>query len=123
MKDKERISLGNKTLEFISAPWVHWPDTILTYLPEDRILFTCDFLGSHLATSDLYALDEALVYESAKRYYAEIMMPFRQNILRHLEQDKGPQHRYHRPQPRTPAQQAGVHPERLRRLGIRRRQE
>jgi flavorubredoxin len=89
VKDKERISLGNKTLEFISAPWVHWPDTILTYLPEDRILFTCDFLGSHLATSDLYARDEALVYESAKRYYAEIMMPFRQNILRHLERIKG----------------------------------
>jgi flavorubredoxin len=89
VKDKERISLGNKTLEFIHAPWVHWPDTILTYMPEDRILFTCDFLGSHLATSDLYALDEALVYESAKRYYAEIMMPFRQNILRHLERLKG----------------------------------
>jgi flavorubredoxin len=89
VKDKERISLGNKTLEFIHAPWVHWPDTILTYLPEERILFTCDFLGSHLATSDLYALNEALVYESAKRYYAEIMMPFRQNILRHLERIKG----------------------------------
>jgi flavorubredoxin len=89
VKDKESISLGNKTLEFISAPWVHWPDTILTYLPEDRILFTCDFLGSHLASSDLYALDEAQVYESAKRYYAEIMMPFRQNILRHLERIKG----------------------------------
>jgi flavorubredoxin len=88
VKDTERVSLGDKTLEFISAPWVHWPDTILTYLPEDRILFTCDFLGSHLATSDLYAQDEALVYESAKRYYAEIMMPFRQSILRHLERIK-----------------------------------
>ncbi len=84
-KDGEKISLGDKTLEFIHAPWVHWPDTILTYLPEDRILFTCDFLGSHLATSDLYATDEATVYESAKRYYAEIMMPFRQNIKKHLE--------------------------------------
>lgn len=61
------------------CPWVHWPDTILTYLAADRMLFSCDFLGSHLATSDLYA-DEAVVYRAAKRYYAEIMMPFRQHI-------------------------------------------
>ena len=83
-KDGEKISLGDKSLEFIHAPWVHWPDTIFTYLAEDRILFTCDFLGSHLATSDLFAVDEATVYRAAKRYYAEIMMPFRQNINRHL---------------------------------------
>ncbi|MCK9440261.1 MAG: FprA family A-type flavoprotein [Methanothrix sp.] len=84
VKDGEKISLGDKSLEFIHAPWVHWPDTIFTYLAEDGILFTCDFLGSHLATSDLYASDEAAVYRAAKRYYAEIMMPFRQNINRHL---------------------------------------
>ncbi len=89
VKDGEKISLGDKTLEFIHAPWVHWPDTIFTYLPEDGVLFTCDFLGSHLATSDLYATDEAVVYESAKRYYAEIMMPFRQNIRKHLERVRG----------------------------------
>jgi flavorubredoxin len=88
VKDGQKISLGDKTLEFIHAPWVHWPDTIFTYLPEDTILFTCDFLGSHLATSDLYAVDEADVYEPAKRYYAEIMMPFRQHIRKHLERIK-----------------------------------
>jgi len=84
IKDGEKLSLGGRSLQFISAPWVHWPDTILTYLAEERILFTCDFLGSHLASSDLYASDEAAVYKAAKRYYAEIMMPFRQNINRHL---------------------------------------
>jgi len=84
-KDREKISLGDKSLQFISAPWVHWPDTIFTYLAEDRILFTCDFLGSHLACSDLFAVDEAVLYRSAKRYYAEIMMPFRQSINRHLD--------------------------------------
>jgi flavorubredoxin len=89
VKDGEHLTLGNKTLEFIHAPWVHWPDTIFTYLPEDRILFTCDFLGSHLATSDLYATDEATVYESAKRYFAEIMMPFRPNIQKHLARIAG----------------------------------
>ena len=88
VKDGEKISLGDKTLEFIIAPWVHWPDTMFTYLSEDSVLFTCDFLGSHLATTDLYAIDEGRVYETAKRYYAEIMMPFRQHIRKHLERIK-----------------------------------
>jgi len=91
VKDGETLELGGKSLQFISAPWVHWPDTILTYLPEQRILFSCDFLGSHLATSNLFAEDEAAVYASAKRYYAEIMMPFRQHIRRHLERIGGMQ--------------------------------
>ncbi len=82
VNDKETLSLGNKTLEFIHFPWVHWPETMLTYLREDRILFPCDLFGSHLATSDLYVTDEGRVYEAAKRYYAEIMMPFRLNIQR-----------------------------------------
>ena len=89
VNDRETLSLGNKTLEFMIAPWVHWPDTMFTYLREDRILFTCDFLGSHLATSSLYAADEAVVYEAAKRYYAEIMMPFRAAVNRNLEKIKG----------------------------------
>ncbi len=86
--DGKTLSLGDKTLEFIHAPWVHWPETMLTYLMEDRILFTCDFFGSHLATSDLFVTDEPTVYEAAKRYYAEIMMPFRGTIKRNLERIK-----------------------------------
>lgn len=86
--DGNSISLGDKTLEFIHAPWVHWPETMFTYLKEDKILFTCDFLGSHLATSDLFVTDEPVVYEAAKRYYAEIMMPFRTTIKKHLEKIK-----------------------------------
>ena len=88
VKDGETLSLGDKTLEFIHAPWVHWPETMLTYLREDKILFTCDLFGSHLATSDLYVADEAAVYEASKRYYAEIMMPFRTVIQRNLEKIK-----------------------------------
>jgi len=87
--DGETLSLGDKTLEFIHAPWVHWPETMLTYLREDRILFTCDLFGSHIATSDLFAIDESKVYEAAKRYYAEIMMPFRVAIKKNLEKIKG----------------------------------
>jgi flavorubredoxin len=85
VRDGENLSLGDKTLEFIHAPWVHWPETMLTHIREDRIIFTCDLFGSHFATSDLYATDEATIYEAAKRYYAEIMMPFRKVIQRNLE--------------------------------------
>ena len=88
VNDGEAISLGDRTLEFIYAPWVHWPETMFTYLREDKILFTCDFLGSHLATSHLFATDEAVAYEAAKRYYAEIMMPFRTAIKKNLEKIK-----------------------------------
>ena len=83
--DGATLSLGGRTLEFIHAPWVHWPETMLTYLREDKILFPCDLFGSHLASTDLYAADEGQTYEVAKRYYAEIMMPFRQIIQKHLK--------------------------------------
>jgi flavorubredoxin len=85
VEDGEVLSLGDKTLEFIFTPWVHWPETMVTYLQEERILFSCDFFGSHLATTDLYVTDEARVYEAAKRYYAEIMMPFRKVIQKNLD--------------------------------------
>ena len=84
VKDGETLSLGGKTLEFVFMPWVHWPETMGTYLREDKCLFSCDFFGSHMATSELFS-DEREVYEPMKRYYAEIMMPFRSNIKTHLE--------------------------------------
>lgn len=83
--DGEEISLGDRTLKFIHTPWVHWPETMCTYLPEDRILFTCDLFGSHLAVSRLYAGDDPHVAEAAKRYYAEIMMPFRKIIKNNID--------------------------------------
>jgi flavorubredoxin len=84
VKDGETLSLGGKTLEFVYMPWVHWPETMGTYLREDKVLFSCDFFGSHLADSALFS-EEHTVYEPMKRYYAEIMMPFRSNIKAHLE--------------------------------------
>jgi flavorubredoxin len=84
VRDGETLSLGDKTFEFILAPWVHWPETMFSYLKEDKVLFSCDFLGSHLATTDIFACDTE-VLEGAKRYYAEIMMPFRSSIVKHLQ--------------------------------------
>jgi flavorubredoxin len=89
VKDGETLSLGGKTLEFIHTPWVHWPETMCTYLREDRILFSCDFFGSHLATTDLFVRDEGRVAEAGKRYYAEIMMPFRKIIQKNLDKLEG----------------------------------
>jgi len=83
--DGDTLTLGDKTLKFIHTPWVHWPETMATYLEEDRILFSGDFFGSHIASSDLLVTDEGRVYEAAKRYFAEIMMPFRNVIAKNLE--------------------------------------
>jgi flavorubredoxin len=85
MKDGETLDLGGKTLRFVYTPWVHWPETMCAYLVEDRILFTCDWFGSHLATSDLFAPQDGHSLESSKRYYAEIMMPFHTMISDNLK--------------------------------------
>lgn len=87
--DRETLSLGDRTLEFIHAAWVHWPETMMTYVPEERILFPCDLFGAHYAGSSLFCEDEAHTYKSAKRYYAEIMMPFRTMIRKHLDLLRG----------------------------------
>ncbi len=84
IQNNEEISLGDKTLQFILAPGVHWPDTMFTYLKEDNMLFTCDFLGAHLPFEDLYSKNDELLYSMAKRYYAEIMMPFRLMCKKYL---------------------------------------
>ena len=85
VEDGETLSLGDKTLKFILTPWAHWPETMSTYLIEDRIFFSCDFFGSHIAGSDLFVRDQCQVFEAAKRYFGEIMMPFRKVIAKNLE--------------------------------------
>ena len=82
--DGDQLSLGDKTLTFLLTPWVHWPETMSTWLEEDKVLFSCDFFGSHLATSDVYAVKDD-VYAGAKRYYAEIMMPFAAQVVKNVE--------------------------------------
>jgi flavorubredoxin len=86
IKDQQVVSLGDKSLRFMWVPWVHWPDTTFTYVEEDRVLFSCDFLGAHLATSALYADDEARVERAARTYYAEIMMPYRSHAGKYAAQ-------------------------------------
>ncbi len=85
VKEGDTLDLGGKTLKFILTPWVHWPETMTTFLVEDRIAFTCDFFGSHAATTHTFAEQYDRIYHEAKRYYAEIMMPFRQTIGRNIK--------------------------------------
>jgi flavorubredoxin len=87
VRDKETINLGGKTLQFIEAPMLHWPETMFTYLQENKILFPCDFFGSHRADG-LYddEVEDLIVY--AQRYFGEIMMPFRVMGQKALEKIK-----------------------------------
>jgi len=87
VRDGETLDLGGKTLQFIEAPMLHWPETMFTYLKENKILFPCDFFGSH-AAKGLYddEIEELLVF--AQRYYGEIMMPFRVMGQKALEKIK-----------------------------------
>ena len=86
--DGETLDLGGKTLKFIEAPMLHWPETMFTYLSEDKILFPCDFFGSHVAQG-LYddEIDDLLVF--AQRYFGEIMMPYSFNAQKGMEKIKG----------------------------------
>jgi len=83
--DNDELSLGGKTLRFINAPFLHWPDTILTYLVEDKILFPCDFLGAHYASPHTFN-DELHEPEKARKafefYYGTIMRPYKENVLK-----------------------------------------
>jgi flavorubredoxin len=83
--DGEFLGLGGKTFRFLYTPWVHWPETMSTFIEEDGILLSCDWFGSHFAASDIFVDDVECVYEEAKRYYAEIMMPFRKTVRRNLD--------------------------------------
>jgi flavorubredoxin len=86
--DGSAVDLGGKTLKFISAPFVHWPETMFTYIPEDKLLFPCDFFGSHNPTG--FFDDEAdNVILWAKRYYGEIMMPLAKMGRAALQKIKG----------------------------------
>lgn len=89
VKEGDKLELGGKTLKFIEAPWLHWPETMFTFDVEDRILFPCDFFGAHLTSDKLYA-DEVskLLFPEAKRYYAEIMMPFAASAQKALDKVK-----------------------------------
>lgn len=85
VKDGETLDLGNKTLRFISAPNLHWPDSIYTYLEEDRILFTCDSFGAHYCDEEMFD-DKVADYNDAFKYYFDVILkPFSRFMLKAIE--------------------------------------
>lgn len=82
--DTDKIDLGGKTLRFFHTPFLHWPDTMFTYLEEDKILFPCDFLGAHYCSAEIFN-DQLENKEEAKEafifYYNCIMRPYKEHIL------------------------------------------
>lgn len=87
----DSLDLGNKTLEFISAPKLHWPDSIYTYLPEDEILFTCDSFGAHYCLNSILQSkieNENDYYEALKYYYDMILSPFKSSLLKAIDKIK-----------------------------------
>lgn len=88
VKDGDSLSLGNKTLKFISAPNLHWPDSIYTYLVEDKILFTCDSFGAHYCQEAMFD-DLTGPYGDAFRYYFDVILkPYSKFMLKAIEKIK-----------------------------------
>lgn len=91
VKDGDTLELGGKTLTFCVSPNIHWPDTMMTYLAEDKLLFSCDFLGAHFAEPTMYvhkAYKKELYEKEFKVYYDAIMGPFAKFVIRALDRIK-----------------------------------
>lgn len=85
VKDGDTLDLGNKTLRFISAPNLHWPDTMYTWLEEDKILFTCDSFGAHFCEEPMFD-DQVGEYDDAFKYYFDVILkPFSKFMLKAIE--------------------------------------
>ncbi len=88
VRDGETLDLGGRTLQFISAPFLHWPDSMFTYCPEEKAVFTCDFLGSHYCEPQLF--DNKITYKgqylyALKNYFDAIFGPFLPYVRKGLE--------------------------------------
>ncbi|MBS5793974.1 MAG: FprA family A-type flavoprotein [Lachnospirales bacterium] len=89
VKDGEEISLGNKTLTFLSVPFLHWPDSMYTYIKEDKTLFTCDSFGCHYCDEKVFNdLIEGDFLDAYKYYFDCIMGPFKDYIKNALDKIK-----------------------------------
>ncbi len=91
VKTGDEITLGKRTLKFIETPMVHWPDSMFTYVPEDKLLFSMDAFGQHFATAERFddEVDLAIVMEEAKTYYANIVIPYSNFVQKVLDAAKG----------------------------------
>jgi NADH oxidase (H2O-forming) len=85
VKHGDKLDLGNKTLSFIAAPNLHWPDTIYTYLEEDKVLFTCDSFGAHFCSENMFSKFDKEYLSSFKYYFDIILKPFSRFMIRAID--------------------------------------
>jgi flavorubredoxin len=87
VKDGDEISCGNRTITFLETRMLHWPDSMVSYLKEEKLLFSQDAFGMHLASSERFAdeLPGALLEREGAKYYANILLPFSHLILKLFE--------------------------------------
>jgi len=87
IKEKPEVSLGGKTLKFVAVPMAHWPDSMVTYIPEDKLLLPNDAFGQHLASSKRFddEVDQAVLMQEASKYYANILMPLYRSVNKAME--------------------------------------
>jgi len=90
VKDGEELSIGKRTLRFIETPMVHWPESMFTYAKEDNILFSMDAFGQHYCSSQRFddQVDFGVLMEEAATYYANIVMPFGNQVRKAYEKVK-----------------------------------
>ncbi len=90
VKTGDKLKLGRRTLVFVEAPMVHWPDSMFTYCAEDALLMPNDAFGQHLASKERFAdeVDPCVLWDEAAKYYANILWPLGSVILRKIEELK-----------------------------------
>lgn len=88
VKSGDKLKLGKKTLAFVEAPMLHWPDSMFSYLVEDALLLPNDAFGQHYATGDRFddGVDEAILMEEAAKYYGNILWPLSPLVLKKIEE-------------------------------------
>jgi len=87
IKSGDSINIGKRDLSFLTTPMVHWPDNQVTYCPQEKILFSNDAFGQHIASSERLATDYpfSIAMEEAKKYYANIVLPYSSQVRKALE--------------------------------------
>jgi flavorubredoxin len=87
VKTGDVLNIGKRNLTFVTTPMVHWPDNMVTYCPEEKILFSNDAFGQHVCSAERYDADYSfdLALQAAKHYYANIVMPYGSQVQKALE--------------------------------------
>ena len=87
VKSGDTLNIGERTLHFVEIPMVHWPDSMVTYIPSDKLLLPNDAFGQHIATSERFddEIDWGILKEEAAKYYANIVMPYGSQVEKALE--------------------------------------